>query len=130
MAAAKDVVARRHEGARASPGLAGSQDCGCWLVGSEALVAGPDHYLPSWQQMRMDLLEPASEDTKGHVGPVDHSPDIERGSCATPGRAPKHTPITTATMRLNASDWCSLGLVFISISRLASLRAESHIDLP
>ena len=51
------------------------------------------------------------------------------GRCATPGRAPKHTPIATATMRLNASDWCSLGLVFISISRLASLRAESHIEL-
>ena len=33
-------------------------------------------------------------------------------------------------MRLNATGWYSLDLVFIAISRLASLSAESHIDLP
>ena len=33
-------------------------------------------------------------------------------------------------MRLNATRWYSVGLVFIAISRLASLPAESHIDLP
>ena len=55
-----------------------------------------------------------------------HSPTTD--CCATPGRAPKDTPITTATMRLNATRWCSLGLVFIAIGRLASLPAESHIN--
>ena len=64
---------------------------------------------------------------KGKELTVDQAPTTD--CCATPCRAPKHTPITTATTRLNASRGHSLGLVFIAISRLASLRAESHIDL-
>ena len=56
---------------------------------------------------------------KGKGLTVDQAPTTD--CWATPCRAPKHTPITTATMRLNASRWHSLGLVFIAISRLASL---------
>ena len=78
--------------------------------------------LPVGSSMRMDWKKRASWANRGPLS-------YRQIRCATPGRAPKHTPITTATMRLNASRWYSLGLVFIAISRLASLRAESHIDL-
>ena len=75
-----------------------------------------------------NICEWTGKNGKGLGLAVDQAPTIDGSCCcATPGRAPKHSPITTATMRLNATRWYSLGLVFVAISRLASLRAESHI---
>ena len=87
------------------------------------LVAGPDHHLTRGQHMRMDR-----KGSKGQLVTVDQLSELR--ILVRPLAVRRSTPrSTTATMRLNASGWCSLGLVFIAISRLASLRAESHMDL-
>ena len=92
-----------------------------WIVARYGVVAGPDHHLTRGQYMRMDWKK---WQIRTQIPTSDH-----RLLC-DPLPVPKHTPITTATMRLNATRWYSVGLVFIAVSRLASLRAESHIDLP
>jgi hypothetical protein len=114
VAGAKGVVARTCKAADALTGGIPRS----WIVARYAVVAGPDHHLTRGQYMRMDWKK---WQIRTHIPTSDH-----RLLCDPLPRAEAH-PDHYATMRLNATRWYSLSLVFIAVSRLASLRAESHI---
>jgi hypothetical protein len=95
VAGAKDVVTRACEVTRSCKGadalIRGIP--GSWIRNDArrgyALVAVPDHHLTREQCMRMDWK--IREIVKGLPK------SYHRWLLGTPGRAPKHTPITTAT---------------------------------
>ena len=128
MAGAKDVVTRACEVTRSCKGadalIRGIP--GSWIRNDArrgyALVAVPDHHLTRGQCMRMDWK--IREIVKGLPKSYHRWLLGDPWPCAE-----AHPDHYGDTMRLNASRRYSLGLAFIAVSRLASLAAESHIDL-
>jgi hypothetical protein len=94
------------------------------VTGSQARGSLPDMPPSPGQIITLpvgNICEWTGKNGGGSLLPFSHHSRV--GALCAPGPAPKHTPI----VRLNASRWDSLGLVFIAVSRLASLPAESHI---